>query len=244
MIDIANRGATMPSRRLAPAFFTQPTLELARALLGQKLVRRLDGRRLAGVIVETEAYLGEEDLACHAAAGRTARTEVMYGPPGHAYVYLVYGMHHCLNVVSEPAGYPAAVLIRALAPREGIPAMADHRGLAAKLAAEIPALTPARLAHAERDPGPALRALLSGPGRLCQALAIDRTLSGASLSGRELFLEAGTTPGAIETTTRIGVDYAGPWREKRWRFLVAESPWVSGARRRAARPRPAGRRAR
>ncbi len=232
----------MPSRRLDPDFFAQPTLALARALLGQRLVRRLDGRRLAGIIVETEAYIGEEDLACHAAAGRTQRTEVMYGPPGHAYVYLVYGMHHCLNVVSEPPGLPAAVLIRALEPREGIPVMADHRGLAAKLDAEIPGLMPARLARATEDPGPALRALLSGPGRLCQALAIDRTLSGASLSGRKLFLEAGTAPRAIEATTRIGVDYAGPWREKRWRFTAAGSPWVSGMPGRAARRR-AGRRA-
>jgi len=230
----------MPARRLDPDFFTQPTIELARALLGQRLVRRLDGRRLAGIIVETEAYIGEDDLACHAAAGRTARTEVMYGPPGHAYVYFVYGMHHCLNVVSEPPGYPAAVLIRALAPSEGIPAMARRRGLDAKLGAEIPGLTPLRLARATSEPGPIFRALLSGPGRLCQALAIDRTLSGASLCDRELFLEAGTAPRAIEVTTRIGVDYAGPWREKRWRFVVADSPWVSGARRRAA-PAPSRR---
>ena len=239
MIDIARHGVTMPSRRLDRDFFAQPTLALARALLGQRLVRRLDGRRLAGIIVETEAYRGEEDLACHAAAGRTPRTEVMYGPPGHAYVYFVYGMHHCLNVVSEPRGYPAAVLIRALAPGEGIAVMAQHRGLAAKLAAETSGLTSARLARAVLEPGPVLRALLAGPGRLCQALAIDRTLSGASFTGRELFLEAATAPGAIETTTRIGVDYAGPWREKRWRFVVAHSPWVSGVRGRAAPARAA-----
>lgn len=239
MIDIARHGVTMPSRRLDRDFFTQPTLDLARALLGQRLVRRLDGRRLAGIIVETEAYIGEEDLACHAVAGRTPRTEVMYGPPGHAYVYFVYGMHHCLNVVSEPPGYPAAVLIRALAPSEGVPVMACRRGLEAKLDAESRGLTPVRLAPAARAPGPVLRALLSGPGRLCQALAIDRTLSGANLSGRELFLEAGAPPSAIQTTTRIGVDYAGPWREKPWRFVVAGSPWVSGARPRAGRSRSA-----
>jgi DNA-3-methyladenine glycosylase len=229
----------MPSRRLGHDFFAQPTLELARALLGQRLVRRFDGRRLTGIIVETEAYIGEEDLACHAAAGRTPRTAVMYGPPGQAYVYFVYGMHHCLNVVSEPPGYPAAVLIRALAPGEGIALMAQHRGLAAKLAAETSGLAPARLARAVLEPGPVLRTLLAGPGRLCRALAIDRTLSGASLAGRELFLEAGTAPGAIETTRRIGVDYAGPWREKRWRFVAARSPWVSRGRGRAAPARAA-----
>lgn len=227
----------MPAPRLDRDFFAQPTLELARALIGQKLVRRLDGRRLAGIIVETEAYLGEEDLACHAAAGRTARTEVMYGPPGHAYVYFVYGMHHCLNVVSEPPGYPAAVLIRALEPSEGVLAMAENRGLAARLGAEIERAGAAgRRDQAALDPGPVLRALLAGPGRVCQALAIDRTMSGASLSGREIFLEAGAAPRGIHATRRIGVDYAGPWRQKPWRFLVAGSPWASGARRRSARP--------
>jgi DNA-3-methyladenine glycosylase len=225
----------LPARRLGRDFFRQPTLEVARALLGHRLVRVAGGRRTAGLIVETEAYLGEEDLACHASAGRTARTAVMYGPPGHAYIYLIYGMYHCLNIVTEERDSPAAVLIRALEPVEGIALMAERRGLGARLEAEG--------RPAER-PGPGLRALASGPGRLCQALAINRELDGESLLGRRLFLERGNPPPAIAATPRIGVGYAGAWRLKPWRFVVASSPWVSNGRPRTARrpggPRPSG----
>jgi DNA-3-methyladenine glycosylase len=238
----------LPVRRLGRTFYQAKTLELARALLGKRLVRQVRGRRLSGIIVETEAYIGEEDLACHAAAGRTARNEVMYGPPGHAYIYLIYGMHHCLNVVSERRGFPAAVLIRALEPEEGIPIMARRRRLGDRLAAELArrARAGSDLGAPDRDrllrtakekPGAALRALTAGPGRLCQALAIDRRLSGESLAGQHLLLERATAPRAIIATPRIGIDYAGPWRDKPWRFLIADSPWVSTARSRAG-PRP------
>ncbi|MHB8419676.1 MAG: DNA-3-methyladenine glycosylase [Myxococcales bacterium] len=176
-------------------FYAQPARDVARQLLGARLVRRLGPRRRAvGRVVEVEAYLGPHDLACHARAGRTARTEVMFGPPGRAYVFLVYGMHHCLNVVTDPEGWPAAVLIRALEPLEGI------------------------------------RGGTSGPGRLCRALSIDRSLNGADLRGGELFLEPGTRPPRVRATARIGVDYAGRWARRRLRFLDADSPHVSGGR--------------
>jgi len=151
----------------------------------------------------------------------------MYGPPGHAYVYFVYGMHHCLNLVTEPERFPAAVLIRAIEPIEGIRLMAERRGLVDPLAAELGLLSDARLATARLRPGRVLRSLCSGPGRLCQALAIDRTLNGESFRGDELFLERAATPAErIRATPRVGIDYAGPWRRKRWRFLL-DSPWVS-----------------
>ena len=219
-------------RRPAASLFDHPTLELAKRLLGMRLVRAAGGRRSAGLIVETEAYIGEEDRACHAAAGRTARNAVMYGPPGHAYVYFVYGMHHCLNLVTEPEHFPAAVLIRAIEPVEGLRVMAERRGLLDRLAAELGQLSDARLATARLRPGRGLRSLCSGPGRLCQALAIDRTLNVESFRGGVLFLEqAPTSVGRIRATPRVGIDYAGAWRHRRWRFLLTDSPWASRAPR-------------
>jgi len=217
-------------RPVGAAFLARPTLELAPRLLGMRLVRLIDGERSAGLIVETEAYIGEEDLACHASSGPTARNAVMYGQPGHAYVYFVYGMHHCLNVVTERRGSPAAILIRALEPESGIEAMAERRRMTAPLAAELAAfggLSDHALLAARERPGRILRTVCAGPGRLCQALAIDRALNGTSLRGEELYLEHGVTPERIRTSPRVGIDYAGPWRRKPWRFLVAGSAWVS-----------------
>jgi DNA-3-methyladenine glycosylase len=187
-----------PSR----AFFDQSVLTVARALIGMHLLHD-DGRRLrAGRIVETEAYRGPQDLAAHSARGRTARTEVMYGPGGHAYVYFIYGVWNCLNVVTGPAGVPHAVLLRALEPLDG------------------------------------LRARTWGPGLLCRALHIDRRLNGIDLRGARLWLERaprGAPPARIARATRIGVDYAGAWAARPWRFFDRDSPYVStlaaGARR-------------
>lgn len=222
-------------RPLPAAFFRRPTLEVARDLLGRLLVRRVGGALIGGWIVEVEAYVGEEDPACHAAVGRTERNAVMYGPAGHAYVYFTYGMHHCVNVVTGARGAPEAVLIRALEPALGQDRMRRRRGA-----------------------GVAERELARGPGRLCQALGVDRRLNGVSLLGRApaaaggadgagagapLFLARGRPgPRILGVSSRIGIRVG---TEQPWRFFDAESPWVSGPARRSrgltARRRAAGR---
>jgi DNA-3-methyladenine glycosylase len=192
--------------RLDHNFYHQPTLQIAQGLLGQQFVRVFGGQRLSGLIVETEAYIGEADEACHASRGRTPRTEVMYGPPGHAYVYLIYGMHHCFNVVTEEEGFPAAVLIRALEPLEGLEWMRHHR------------------------PGRSDDQLTNGPGKLCAALAIDRTLNGVDLyTGQVLFIEEGRTVVGeeIATSPRIGIKSDEVARGRLWRFCIKGNRYVS-----------------
>jgi len=188
-------------------FFARDTLTVARELLGQRLVRVLDGVRLSGRIVEVEAYIGEDDQASHARFGRTRRNAAMYGPPGHAYVYFIYGMHHCLNIVTEREGYPAAVLVRALEPLEGMERMRARRG-------DRPDVQ-----------------LTSGPARLCQALGIDQRFDGADLCapGALLFLEEDTAvpDGAVATGPRIGVRGDEVAVSVPWRFCVRGSPYVS-----------------
>ncbi len=179
-------------------FYDRPTLTVARELLGTRLVRLLDGVRLAGLILETEAYIGEQDLGCHARAGRTPRTQVMYGPPGHAYVYFVYGNHWLLNVVTERQGFPAAVLIRAIWPVEGIEAMAARRG--------------------GRD--------TFGPGKVCRAMAIGRAENGADLTSSHagVWIEAGITipDWAVTVGPRVGLySVPEPWKSIPWRFRVS-----------------------
>lgn len=197
---------------------------MARRLLGARLVRVLDdGTRLAGIIVEAEAYLGVQDRASHAWNGRrTARNEAMYGPPGTAYVYFTYGMHHCFNVVCGREGEPAAVLIRALEPVEGLGKMRELRAPSLKCAADD-------VAGAQ---------LCSGPGKLCRALAIDRQLTGADLTrDRRVFVErtiarplddeqAGNSP-------RIGIGFAGEWAREPLRWFVRGNPHVSRLSRKA-----------
>ena len=192
--------------RLGRDFYQQPTLQMGRDLLGKRLVRILNGQRLSGIIVETEAYIGEADKACHASQGRTPRTEVMYGPPGRAYVYFIYGMHHCFNVVTEEEGFPAAVLIRALEPLEGLEWMRRHR------------------------PGRPDDQLTNGPGKLCAALAIDRTLNGVDLcTSRVFFIEEGRTVAdeGIATSPRIGIRSDEVARSRPWRFYIKGNRCVS-----------------
>lgn len=191
----------MSSSRLGRDFYARDTLEVARELLGQRLVRVIDGERLSGLIVETEAYIGEEDRACHASHGRTPRTEVMYGPPGQAYIYFIYGMYHCLNVVTDRVGFPAAVLIRGIQPQEGVEYMRRNRGF--------------------RPEGE----LTNGPGKLCQALTIDRSLNALDLCQSDLlFIEetAEVDPGGIEVTPRIGIRADEMAKRRPWRFLLGD----------------------
>ena len=196
------------SSKLPRSFYSRSALEVASNLLGKVLVRRLNRRNLAGKIVETEAYAGPHDLACHASKGHTPRTAVMFGEAGHAYVYMIYGFHFCLNVVTERVGYPAAVLIRAVEPLENIEIMRRLRGNPKK----------------DTDIG-------SGPGKLCKAMSIDKKLNGEDLLGRTLWIEErNLSPGTILTSPRVGVDYAGEYKDKPWRFYVEESPHVSRVR--------------
>lgn len=197
----------MGEPRLPREFYTRlDVLTVARELLGRRLVvPARGGRRVAGRIVETEAYRGPEDRASHAYGGRrTRRTETMYGIGGTAYVYFVYGMYHQFNVVTAPDEVPHAVLVRALEPLEGLPLMRRRRGT--------------------KDHG-----LTSGPGKLCIALGIDRRLDAADLLGDRVFLEEGEAvpDAAVAAGPRIGIDYAGAWARRPWRFWIDGSPFVS-----------------
>lgn len=183
-------------------FFERDTLKVAAELIGKKLVRRRRGRLLVGRIVETEAYIGQDDPACHASRGLTPRTSVMFEQPGRAYVYFTYGMYNMLNVVTMPEGFPAAVLIRAVEPLEGGAVMARLRGC------------------------PQPRDWASGPGKLCVAFDINLGLNRSDLcdaSGR-LWIGAGQPRGALAWTPRIGI-IAGS--ERLWRCIEAGSPFVS-----------------
>src|SRR5206468_6577651 len=192
--------------KLPREFYTRPdVLEVARDLLGKKLVvPNRKGSRVAGIIVETEAYRGPEDRASHAYGGRrTGRTETMYRRGGTAYVYFVYGMHYQFNVVTNVEGVPHAILVRALEPDEGIDTMGGRRR------------------------GGALTDLASGPGKLCMALAIDRRLDGADLLGDRVWIEEAKRPlprSAIARGPRVGVDYAGAWAARPWRFWIRDNP--------------------
>ncbi|MBL8745391.1 MAG: DNA-3-methyladenine glycosylase [Phycisphaerae bacterium] len=211
----SRRTATLPARGvpLTRRDYRRDPREMARFLLGRALIRSLaDGTRLSGIIVETEAYLGVPDRAAHTFGGRrTARNEAMYADGGTAYVYFTYGMHHCFNVVCGRVDEPVAVLIRAVQPIEGIEQMARHRSVGR------------RAVVGESD-------LCSGPARLCQALAIDRTLNGADLTRCDrLWIEEGMPISGrrVASGPRVGVGYAGVWAARRLRFWVKGNPHVS-----------------
>lgn len=182
------------------SWFDRSAAEVAPDLLGAVLVHDTPQGRIAGRIVEVEAYLGPEDLAAHSSHGRTARNEVMFGTPGHLYVYLVYGLHHCANVVCGPGSKPEAVLLRAAELIEGADLARAHRG----------AVPPARLA--------------AGPGNMTSAFGIDRRLNGTDLLSGPVRLRHGPTPVSVERTTRIGVDYAGAWADRPLRYVIRDDP--------------------
>jgi DNA-3-methyladenine glycosylase len=202
------RGAAPSARRarhgpvLPAAFFDRPTELVARELLGAVVVCDGPDGRAAGRVVETEAYLGEDDEACHAVVGHTPRTAPLYGPPGTAYVYLIYGMHWCFNAVTRPVGHPAAVLVRAVAPLDGLPLMRRRRG-------------------ARRDAD-----LANGPGKLCAALGIGPAHNGRPLQRGPLVLRAGdpVDDADVVVTPRIGITRAA---DLPLRYLVRGDPWVS-----------------
>ena len=201
-------------------FYDRPTVTVARELLGCRLVHEGPEGRTVGRIVEVEAYEGEDDPACHAAAGLTARTEPLYGPPGRAYVYRIYGMYFCLNAVTRGSGSPSAVLIRGVEPEEGLDLMRRRR--AARRAAPV-----------------ADERLADGPGKLCDAMGISLAHNRLDLTEPPLLIERGAGPGRIVWTPRVGISVG---EDRLWRALVAGSPGVSRSklnRVAAARPRPA-----
>jgi DNA-3-methyladenine glycosylase len=193
--------------RIPRSFFHRPTLQTARALLGLRLVKIERGRRLSGIIVETEAYIGRDDLGCHASrGGRTARNAAMFGPPGHAYVYFTYGMHWLLNIVTEAEEFPAAVLVRAMIPDEGRGAMRRRRG--------------------GREP------VAGGPAMLCQALGVDSRFNGYDLCTQKahFFLERAfrIPEEGVTTGPRVGLyNVPEPWKSIPWRFRAASETLAS-----------------
>lgn len=199
-------------RKILPRkFYSRNTLKVAQDLLGCFLIREYRGKIIRAMITEIEAYRGEDDLACHASKGRTPRTEVMYGQPGHAYVYMIYGMYHCLNVVTERVDFPAAVLIRGLANAEQMKANRSEyfRGRSALLVGRQSDLSKNKL---------------NGPGKICKFLKIDRKLNKWDLTkGEKLWLEP-RSPRAqlseVRKSKRIGIDYAQHCREYLWRFSL------------------------
>jgi DNA-3-methyladenine glycosylase len=206
-----SQRATPPGVLMQRAFFERQPDSVARDVLGKLLVRRTGNALLTGRIVEVEAYFGDGDPAAHSAAGRTARTAVLFGPPGHAYVYFIYGMHSCLNISCEPTGQAGSLLVRALEPLQGLAQMAAWRGPTAQAAPRL---------------------LTSGPGRLCQAFGITRaTHNGVDLLSADSDLQLrddGYDTHSVMTTPRIGITKAA---ERPLRFLISGSPYASGPAR-------------
>lgn len=194
---------------LQKSFYEQDIIEVSKGLLGKILVNESIGGTTAGRIVETEAYRGPEDQAAHSFGGRrTVRNAVMFGQKGHAYIYLIYGMYFCINVTAgNVAGKPEAVLIRALEPLAGEKIMAKRRGA-----------TGAKLAN-----------LTNGPGKLCMAMGITKMHNKTDITAPPLYIEnAPPIPQEdIVETTRVGVDYAGDWKNRLWRFYIKENSFVS-----------------
>jgi DNA-3-methyladenine glycosylase len=212
-------GEGVAPRRLRRAFFDRPTLVVARELLGKVLVHRTAEGVTSGMIVETEAYIGEDDPACHAAPGPTPRNRPLYGPPGFSYVYLNYGVHYLTNVVTESEGSPAAVLLRALEPLGGVPLMRRRRAATSPAAAAVPE-----------------HHLCRGPGNLSRALGITPAENWVDLEGSSLYLEdRGLEPKLVAWSPRIGIRVAA---DRAWRAFVVGSPAVSGPRVRVPREAP------
>ena len=185
------------NKKLSREFYNRATLGVARELLGKYLVFKKDGKVLSGKIVETEAYIGLGDKASHASRGKTKRNQVMFGPPGYAYIYFTYGMYHCLNFVTEKESFPAAVLIRALEPEEGIKIMQKNRKTKN------------------------IQNLASGPGKVCMALGLDREMNGTDLCSDIFYAEnRNEIKEKIVSTSRVGINVA---KNKKWRFYIKDN---------------------
>lgn len=189
--------------KLPREFYLRDGLTVARELIGKKLVTRLPEGVTGGIIVETEAYMGAADAAAHSYRGKTERTKIFYGAGGFVYVYLIYGMHLCTNVVANVENVPEAVLIRALEPVDGVELMRRRRG--------------------RKN----LRELCSGPGKLSQALGVTKNFYGADLCGEEIFIETTDFQAQVAATKRINVDYAGAAADYPWRFVAAGNEFLS-----------------
>jgi len=215
VINLSAADDSLNPATLAPTpreFYLRPTEEVARELLGSLLVHRMGGEMLVARLVETEAYLSAGDPGCHAARGRTERNAVMFGPPGSIYVYLIYGMHLCMNVVTQPEGVAEAVLLRAAEPLVGIEAMRERRGR-----------------HALKD-------LCSGPAKLVQAFGVTLEDNGGDITRGQFFVApAPEPPEQIAVTTRIGLGESCG-EDLMLRYLIPGSPWLSRPLPRAPKP--------
>lgn len=201
-------------KKLERDFYNRTSLEVAKDLLGKYLVHKVDGEELIGKIVEVEAYMGPEDKAAHSYGGRrTERNEVMYGEPGYAYVYFIYGMYFCMNVVAEKVGMPQAVLIRGLEPVSDIGKMCELR-----YGQNCTELTKSKLKN-----------LTNGPGKLCKAFGITREQNGEDLCGDKLYIYVGENEEKfnIVESKRINIDYAEEAKDYLWRFYIEGNPHVS-----------------
>ncbi|GAB6098421.1 DNA-3-methyladenine glycosylase [Halanaerocella petrolearia] len=193
--------------RLEADFYQRDTLTVAQELIGKVIVRRIAGTEVKCRIVETEAYIGPQDKACHAYQNkRTKRTAAMFAPGGYTYVYLIYGIHYCFNIVTSYQGKPAAVLIRAVEPFTGLEVIKENRQIKSNKVAD----------------------LTNGPGKLCQALDIDLSLNQYNLTtGEELYLIDDNIDVTINRSQRINIDYAEEYKDKLWRFCIADNSFVS-----------------
>lgn len=194
-------------------FYNRDALIVAKELLGKVLVHELYGQKLSVKIVETEAYMGIKDKAAHSYGGRrTQRVEVMYGGPGFSYIFFIYGMHYCFNIVTREEGNPQAVLIRAVEPIKGLDIIAGNRF----------GKTYSQLSKSK------IKNLTNGPGKLCKALAIDRNLNGEDLCGKKLYVEEGEDDKfSIVSSKRVGIDYSEEAKDYPWRFYIEDNIYVS-----------------
>lgn len=200
--------------KLTRDFYARETLQVAKELLGKLLVHEINGVKIKGRIVETEAYIGSIDKACHAFGGkRTPRTEPLYGKPGIAYVYFIYGMYHCFNVITKEEGAPEGVLIRAVEPIEGLEEMSKKR-----LGKSFKELTKTQIKN-----------LTSGPSKLCIAFNIDKECNKQDLCTSDLYIEEPEEIDRFEIieTKRVGIEYAEEAKDFLWRFYIKDNPWVS-----------------